>query len=268
MQSLAGPCTRPHQEFYKHLPGRGLSPPCMNHPDPFNSCQIEKALKIQFPFPNAYSVLPRQSKILSLSKDFPCVWSFFPHKGIWGHGWNVISSTEGMRESQGPGQGPAGTSTDFSWCKKLKLGNGNSSKFKIKLSTWKRFCLSSQSVYAPLHKNRCCSMGTSKHPLWTLTPATYHVHFQLNYLQSPSLKNKVHDFNPGILKEIFTFGLLQLHKSTYKGVFTNLGSDPNLQMQGLPLTWTHFGSSPWGFQLFFLTTAITAFSTGIDYSHS
>lgn len=217
MQSLAGLCTRPHQEFYKHLSGRRLSPPCMNHPDPFNSCQIEKALKIQFPFPNASSVLPRQSRILSLSKDFPCAWSFVPHKGIWGHGWNVISSTQGMREWQGPGQGPAGTSTDFSGCKKVKVEDGNSSKFKIKLSTCKLFSLSSYSVYAPLHKNRGCSTGTdtSKHPLWTLTPATYHIHSQLNYLQSPSLKNKEHDFNPGILKEIFTFGILQLHKSSY-----------------------------------------------------
>lgn len=64
------------------------------------------------------------------------------------------------------------------------------------------------------------------HPLWTLTPATYHVHFQLNCLQSPSLKNKEHDFNPGILKEIFTFAILQPLKSTYKAVFTNPGSDP------------------------------------------
>lgn len=144
MQSLAGLCTRPHHELYKHLSGRRLSPPCMNHPDPFNSCQTEKALKIQFPFPNASSILPRQSRILSLSKDFPCAWSFFPHKGIWGHGWNVISSIDlqqGIRESQEPGQGSAGTSTDSLGCKKVKLEDGNSSKFKIKLSSCKPFCL-------------------------------------------------------------------------------------------------------------------------------
>lgn len=133
-----------------------------------------------------------------------------------------------MRELQGAGQAPAGTYTDFSGCKKVKLEDGNSIKFKTKLSTCKLFCLSSQSVYAPLHKNRPYSMGTdaSKHPLWTLTPATYHIHFQFNYLQSPSLKNKENDFNPGILEDIFTFGILQLHKSKYKAAFPNLGSDP------------------------------------------
>lgn len=131
-------------------------------------------------------------------------------------------------ELQGPGQGPAGTYTDFAGCKKVKLEDGSSSKFKIKLSTCKLFCLSSQPVHAPLHKNKSCFMGTdaSKHPQWTLTPATYHIHFQFNYLQSPSLKNKQHNFNPGILEEIFTFGILQLHKSTYKAAFPNLESDP------------------------------------------
>lgn len=134
-----------------------------------------------------------------------------------------------MRELQGPRQGPAGSYTGFSGCKKVKLEDGNSIKFKIQLSTCKLFRLSSQSVYAPLHKNRSCSMGTdaSKHSLWTLTPATYHIHFQFNYLQSLSLKNKEHDFNRGILEVIFTFGILQLHKSAYKAAFPNLGSGPN-----------------------------------------
>lgn len=82
-----------------------------------------------------------------------------------------ISNTQGMRELQGPGQGSVGFHTDFSGRKKVKLEDGNSIKFKIKLSTRKLFCLSSQSVYAPLHKNRSCSMGTdaSKHPWQTLT---------------------------------------------------------------------------------------------------
>lgn len=44
--------------------------PCMNHLDPFNRCQIEKALKIQFPFTNASSVLPSQSRMLPPSKGF------------------------------------------------------------------------------------------------------------------------------------------------------------------------------------------------------
>lgn len=112
-----------------------------------------------------------------------------------------------MRKLQGPRQGPAGSYTGFSGCKKVKLEDGNSIKFKIHPSTCKLFCLSLQSVYAPLHKNRSCSMGTdaSKHPLWTLTPATYHIHFHFNYLQSLSLKNKERDFNPGVLEVIFTF---------------------------------------------------------------
>lgn len=156
-----------------------------------------------------------------------------------------------MRELQGPRQGPAGSYTRFSGCKKVKLEDGNS--IKIQLSTCKLFRLSSQSVYAPLHKNRSCSMGTdaSKHPLWTLTPATYHIHFQFNYLQSLSLKNKEHDFNRGILEVIFTFGILQLHKSAYKAAFPNLGSGPNPTNAGTPTDLNTFWIQPLRMSAFF-----------------
>lgn len=57
-----------------------------------------------------------------------------------------------------------------------------------------------ETSLVPIGRDHCLRPSILRR---TLAPATYDIQLWFNYLQSPTLRNKEHGFNPGNLEAIF-----------------------------------------------------------------